>query len=326
MSTLIETETAGQTADSRALSSSAHRVQADFAACRVKFRWLGTTKTLSSSQKNQAAQSFGAQGKAISAAKRLIDTKNDRYRALTALKSQITRYWKDSSLAYPEAGIRLIKQNRIDEFDHTFRGYEEELEAAVRFLDEDFAELKDAARIRLGSLFDARDYPANLADEFSMQWDFPNISAPEYLKQLNPDVYAQQAQLVAERFERTVAMAEQAFIEELDQLVNHLAERLSGDEDGKPKVFRDSSFSNMAAYFARFRELNVRSNEQLDELVNRCEQMMTGVQPQTLRDNESLRRSLSTNLASVQSSLDQLMVERPRRNIIRPARRTRSEQ
>jgi hypothetical protein len=50
---------------------------------------------------------------------------------------------------------------------------------------------------------------------------------------------------------------------------------------------------------------------------------MNGVQPQSLRDNQSLRRSLSTNLSTVQSSLDQLLVDRPRRNIIRPFRQSR---
>lgn len=332
MSTIIEASLSSpsnsrnnsHSADSQTLSDSARRVEADFSACRVKFRWFGTTKTLSSDQRTRAAQSFGAEGKAISAAKRLIDTRHDRYRILTSLKSQITTYWKDSSLAYPEAGIRLLKQDRIDEFNHKLGGFEKELAAGVLSLDEHFSEMKDAAQVRLGSLFDSRDYPVSLADEFAVEWDFPNVAAPDYLKRLNPEVYAQQAQLVSQRFEETVAMAEQAFIEELDQLVNHLAERLSGDEDGKPKIFRDSSMSNMTSFFGRFRELNVRSNEQLDELVDRCEQLVSGVQPQSLRNSDSLRRSLTTNLASVQSSLDQMMVERPRRNIIRSSRRPKA--
>ena len=141
MITTVEPAVETQT-DDLSLSNSVNIVRADFAACRVKFRWFGTTKTLSSSQKSQAAESFGAEGKAISAAKRLIDTKNERYRALTSVKSQINRYWKDSSLAYPEAGIRLIKQDCIDEFNHVLRGYETELNEGVRLLDEHFSDLK----------------------------------------------------------------------------------------------------------------------------------------------------------------------------------------
>ncbi len=302
--------------------TAADRIRHNFAACRIKFKWLGTTKSLSAEQKSQAAESFGAEGDSISAGKKLIDTKHDSYKALTSIKSQINSYWKDNSLPYPEPGIRLIKQERIDEFNATLEDYREQLEAGVRMLDDHFGELKDAARIRLGSLFDATDYPSSLADEFEVGWDFPSVEPPEYLQRLNPDLYREQAQRVSQRFERAVELAEQAFMEELDNLVNHLAERLSGDDDGKPKIFRDSAITNLGEFFARFRDLNVGSNEQLDELVGRCEQLMNGVQPQGVRDNDSLRRSLSTNLATVQSSLDQLLVDRPRRNIIRPSRQS----
>jgi hypothetical protein len=301
MSMLLEPVTES---DSRSgsLTESASRVRADFAARRVKFRWFGTTKTLSSAQKSQAAESFGAQSQAISAAKRLIDTRNELYRNLTAIKSKITRYWKEASLAFPEPGIRLIPQNRIEEFDQAMQSFEAELSNAVVLFDQSFAELKEAARIRLGDLFDASDYPVSLADEFSVQWDFPNVTAPDYLRRLNPEVYRQQA-----------------------RLVSHLAERLAGTEDGKPKVFRDSTLTNLSDFFHRFRELNVNSNEQLDELVKSCEQLVSGVAPQSLRDNDSLRQSLSSNLESVRGSLDDLMVELPRRKILRRSNQTRSE-
>ena len=82
MSTIIEAESESQNAASQSLTGSAQRVRADFAACRVKFRWFGTTKTLSSAQRSQAAESFGAEGKSISAAKRLIDVRHDRYRSV----------------------------------------------------------------------------------------------------------------------------------------------------------------------------------------------------------------------------------------------------
>jgi hypothetical protein len=311
--------------DSTQVSSAASRIRNSFAACRVKFNWLGTSKTLSSEQKSQAAESFGAEGDSISAGKKLIDTKHEAYKALTSIKSQINSFWKSNSLPYPESGIRLIKQSRIYEFNSTLGEFRNQLVEGVRLLSEHYLEMKATARIRLGSLYCDSDYPSSLADEFEVSWDFPSVEPPDYLQRLNPELYREQAQRVTQRFERAVELAEQAFMEELDRLVNHLAERLSSNESGTPKIFRDSAVTNMSEFFARFRELNVRSNDQLDELVGRCEALMQGVQPQGLRDNESLRRSLSTNLSTVQSSLDQLLVDRPRRNIIRSNRSPGSE-
>ena len=297
------------------------RLRENFIACRLSFNFLGISKTLTADQKRLAASSFDADGESISAGKKLIDTKHDSWKSLTAIRSQATKFWKENSLPYPEMGIRLIKQDHIERFDSAFADFREQLEAGVRMLDAQFAEIKEAAQVRLGSLFDPADYPSSLVDEFGMEWNFPEINPPSYLQRLNPEVYAEQARRVSQRFDEAIEMAESAFIEELDKLVNHLAERLAGNDDGKPKIFRDSAVTNMGEFFTRFRDLNIRSNDQLDDLVERCESLMNGVQPQSLRDNEGLRRSLSTKLSSVQSSLDQLLVDRPRRNILRPNRR-----
>ena len=322
MATILEPESESSLNVGGRSQTASARLRENFSACRLKFKWLGTSKSLSADQKSQAAEAFDADSASISAGKRLIDVKHDAWKALTSIKSQATKYWKDNSLPYPETGLRLIRQNRIEDFNSTFEHFREQLEAGVRMFDEQFAEIKEAARVRLGSLFDASDYPSSIEDEFQIQWDFPSVDPPDYLRRLNPEVYAEQSRRVSQRFDEAVELAESAFVEELDRLVNHLASRLAGDDDGKPKIFRDSAVTNMSEFFARFRELNIRSNDQLDGLVQRCESLMQGVQPQSLRDNDTLRRSLSTNLSAVQSSLDQLVVDRPRRNIIRPNRPT----
>ena len=196
----------------------------------------------------------------------------------------------------------------------------EELAEAVWRLDEHYAELKSAARDRLGSLFNSADYPESLQGMFQVTWDFPSVEPPDYLRQLNPDVYRQECERVASRFDEAVQLAESAFVEELQSLVSHLTERLAGQADGKPKVFRDSPIENLTQFFERFRELNVRSNEQLDDLVGQCQQVVQGVEPQSLRDNNVLRQSVASELNQVQSVLDDLLVDRPRRNILRRPR------
>ena len=46
---------------------------------------------------------------------------------------------------------------------------------------------------------------------------------------------------------------------------------------------------------------------------------MRGVAAQDLRDSEALRQRVAGQLAGVQSSLDAMLVERPRRRILRQA-------
>jgi len=323
MSTVVNSEPAQSSVrNPEQLAQATRQVRTTMAACRVQFQWLGTRKSLTPEQKTLAASSFDAQGDSISAGKKLIDTTHPAWRELSKIKSKITAHWKALTLPYPEPGLRLIRHNAIDSFHEQMIRYRQRLEQAVRVLGEHYGEIRSAARQKLGSLFDSTDYPGTLLDEFHVTWDFPAVEPPDYLRQLNPELYQEQAQLVSQRFERAVELAEQAFMEELDRLVNHLADRLAGSDDGKAKIFRDSAVENLNEFFSRFRQLNVSSNQQLDELVVRCEQVVRGVQPQTLRDNDSLRRNLATQLSSVQSNLDQLMVDRPRRNILRSSRTT----
>ena len=82
-------------------------------------------------------------------------------------------------------------------------------------------------------------------------------------------------------------------------------------------MFRDSAVTNLREFFERFGQLNVRSNEQLDTLVAQAQRIVRGIQPQELRDSANLRQHVATQLAGVQSVLDGLLVDRPRRNILR---------
>jgi hypothetical protein len=301
----------------RSSTTPAQQLRATTAAVRVSFTWFGVRKTLTNEQKNQAAEPFGAEGEFLSARKKIIDTKHPAYKDVTAARGKVLAYWKSLTLPFPDPGIRLIRQQQIDVFNEEMTRLRTDLQEAVSKLDGHYTELKSAARRRLGELYDPNDYPPSLRHLFNVEWDFPNVEPPDYLLQLNPAIYEQERNRVATRFEEAVQLAEQAFISELGKLVSHLTERLSADETGERKVFRDSVVTNLVEWFDRFRQLNVRSNEQLDALVQQAQRIVAGHEPQDLRDNEALRQHVASQLSGVQAALDGMLVDRPRRRIIR---------
>jgi hypothetical protein len=290
------------------------------AAMRLSFTWFGTRKTLSTEQKAQAAETFGAAGPFLSAGKKLLDARHAKFKAVSAVKSQASAYFQGVSLPFPEPGIRLVRQGDLEELQRRMSDFRHELDEAVEALEGDYQGLKDAAREKLGRLYCDADYPRSLVGLFAMSWDFPSVEPPEYLRRLAPDLYRQECQRVAARFDEAARLAETMFTEELAQLVGHLAERLSGDADGKPKVFRDSAVENLSEFFERFKRLSLSSSEELEALVQRAHEVIRDVRPQQLRDGSSLRRQVQSQLAGVQASLDELMVDRPRRNILRRAK------
>ena len=295
----------------------AERLRLTAAAVRVSFTWLGVRKTLTPQQKSQAAESFGAEGDFLSARKKLLDTRHAAYKAVTAVRTQVSQFWKGSTLPYPDAGVRLIRQDRIEPFNRQMTEFKAALDEAVAKLEEHYADLKAAAQSRLGSLFNPADYPPSLRGLFDLAWEFPNVQPPDYLLQLSPELYEQEKARVTARFEEAVRLAEQAFVAEFARLVSHLTERLSSSPEGERKIFRDSAVANLTEFFGRFRQLNVGSSEQLDGLVRQAQEIIQGVQPQDLRDDAGLRQHIATSLAGVQASLDGMLVDRPRRRIVR---------
>src|SRR4051812_19882362 len=88
----------------------AQNLRAGMAAVRVSFTWLGTRKSLSAGQRDEAAQPFDAEGGPLSAGKKILDTKHSAFKAVTAIKTKIASTWKNMPLPYPEPGVRLIRR------------------------------------------------------------------------------------------------------------------------------------------------------------------------------------------------------------------------
>ena len=54
--------------------------------------------------------------------------------------------------------------------------------------------------------------------------------------------------------------------------------------------------------------------------MTQAQQIVRGIAPQQLRDNSAVRQQIASQLSGVQSVLDGLLVDRPRRNIVRRPR------
>jgi hypothetical protein len=91
--------------------SAANRLRTTMAAVKLAFTWLGVRKTLAPEQRTTAARAFHADRELLSASKLILDVKNPAYRAVAAVRSEASGYWRAVTLPFPEAGIRLLPQN-----------------------------------------------------------------------------------------------------------------------------------------------------------------------------------------------------------------------
>jgi hypothetical protein len=298
-------------------TSPAQRLRRVAAAVRVHFTWWGTHRTLTAQQKEEVGVTYSADVRLLTAGKKLVDTKHEAIRKLTSLRSRVSSYWRGLTLPYTEPGVRLIRQSDIEAFVHKMGEHRDELIQAETELSAVFEQVKADARRRLGRLYNPSDYPPEIRGMFAVDWDFPSVEPPAYLLRIAPEVYEQERQRVAARFDEAVRLAEQAFIEEFRKLLSHLTERLADNEDGERRVFRDSAVTNLRQFFERFRHLNVSSNTELDAVVEEAQRLVQGVTPQRLRDDAELRQHVSVEMTRVRSQVEGLITEVPRRRLVR---------
>lgn len=296
------------------MSDFAQQLREQTAAVRLQRTKFGTSKAYNKEQKERAANVFGAAVEATRGGKRLLNTKHEKYREVTKVLSHATETWVYFTTPYTETGVRLIRRDRVDEFNLAMQRIVGELDQAVAGLNEVYREIVDQARADLGDLYNSADYPETLEGKYSISWDFPNVEPPAYLKDQYPAIYRAEQERIRARFEEAVALAEQSFADEFQQLVGSITTSLLvPDKNGVQRSLQEKSVDNLRAFFDRFKMLNINSNEALDSLIEQAKDAVAGKTAATLNSNILDRYVVGESLRKVQEQVESMFVARPRR-------------
>jgi hypothetical protein len=157
----------------------------------------------------------------------------------------------------------------------------------------------------------------DVRDLFAVAWNIENISPPDYLLAFKPEWYEREMQRIRGLFNNAVELAEQEFLGQFSKLVEHLTDMLTDNSDGTPKAFKDASVDKLRTFIDRFRDLSVKSNDDLEKLVDDCDRLTKGVSAEQFKQIPELRQHVAGKLAEVKAAMAQQMVIAPRRKITR---------
>lgn len=298
------------------LGSFVDELEQTTAAMKFKTSWFGNQRKVTDAQKITAASTFNADAQYVSMSKKLLDNKDPAWKKLVKIRGSMEELWKRHTIPYPEPGIRLMKRDKIGNFDQQFFEYQQKLYSAEQEFDIRLPEIIEQQRQRLGRLFNREDYPDTIVGACKIECYPVSITAPDYLKSINPALYQQAVARIKASFEESLLMTEQAFAADLSQMIDHAVERLSGSEDGTPKIFRDSIINNLKDFFERFNDLNTGSSKELEKIVADAKRIVESTNPEDLRKSKNIREIICTKLAPVNAALDGFMVNRSSRNLI----------
>lgn len=223
----------------------AETLRKELLGCALHCNQMSLSKTLSKEQKETIGKAFGSDPKRLAAAKRLFSAKSEPIKAIHNILRDAKNFWKSLSVPYVSddkahqvsRGLRLMRVDQVEIFEGQMRNYQSELSQAVDILQVHLQRLIDESKEELGEeLFDIRDYPEDAREKYDLRWSWVAVEPPEQLKQVHPALYRELVARSTEKLGESIDLAKSLFIEELNNHIQHVVERLEGTREIKVRI------------------------------------------------------------------------------------------
>jgi hypothetical protein len=236
--------------------------------------------------------------------KEAIDTKAPSYQAVKQAMSEMRQAHYDLTLPWGRDGAQILTAVLFDNYCEKMRACQAKIRKAVAAFAEDFQALKSAAKRDLNGLYNESDYPTNIKAKFSCEFFITPIpDAEDFRVSLSEDAVDEVKRQIIESNQTMIAEAMKAPYERLYAAINRMVERLA-DPKG---IFRDTLVSNVSELCQILPGLNLTNDPKLDDLRKRAERMIEGIDPQELRDDRKVRRSVANQARQIQDVMASFM-------------------
>lgn len=236
--------------------------------------------------------------------------------SMLRLKAIPTPQLRRGTYAIPIAAVTVVNEG-LKEKETEF------LSLIDQFCDPDsedagsYVQVCKAADKALGRLYDAAQYPsiAEVRDAFGFVWAYVDFSVPGRLRKIDMEIFKNEEEKAAEQWKSALDEARMFLRATMKELVDHMSDRLTIGEDGKPKIFRDSLVNNLTDFLNNFDIRNITDDSELSSVVGDMRELLAGVNPDKLRKNEELRNQTKVSVDQIKKQLDVMVADRPKRRL-----------
>lgn len=289
---------------------------------------LGTSRKVSSDM----AEIEGTDPSMLRLSKQILDS--PQLARIVSLRGELARRVEKHALPCSmfKSGVKLIGVGSIDAVQAIVNeyAYEPTTDPEMIVLDDngnelpkgkipavvdefvaEYPKLVDAARERLGELFDPGDYPpvARVREAFGVDYRYFTFDTPQTLKTISKSLYNRERKKAERSWGEAEIEIRNALRAGFLQLVAHLKDRLTPDADGKKKRLHESAIENFREFMAAFEGRNVTDDAELGGLVAKAKALVDGVGIESLRESEDLREQIVGSLSEIAESAGSMTVK-----------------
>ena len=241
----------------------------------------------------------------------------EEYKAVGKLDAALRTYLMQKCLPsnkFFRRGFYMLPLPLISEVDEEVLKFKAARVGLIDVFLSVYPERVEQDKARLRGQFDQTDYP--IAEEvrraFYLKTRYLTLSSPDMLKGASAAIFARQEEEDAPFWQEAREEIGTTLRPAMAGFVGHLVEKLSGANGEKPKIFRDSAVTKLTAFLEAFEKRNITDDGEMLLLVQRARAIMVGVDPQTLRENGTVRETVTKGFEVIKESLDGMMTTRTR--------------
>lgn len=211
------------------------------------------------------------------------------------------------TMPWNDRGARLLPTVSLLDYKQVMNRYQLEFDRLVAAFLDKYATLVAAAAFQLGTLFDRKEYPdvAQVARRFRMDIAFvPLPTSGDFRLDVESEVQRELMEQYDRRLAEQLASATKDSWDRLYEALSRLSDRLTVDEDGKKKIFHDTIVTGAVELCELLTAMNVTQDPQLESARRQLQEVLLGVTPKELRDEDGTRVLTKQKVDQILSAFD----------------------
>ena len=211
------------------------------------------------------------------------------------------------TLPWNDRGARLLPTISLLDYKQVMNRYQQEFDRLVDAFLIKYSTLVAAAAFQLGTLFDRNEYPdaAQVARRFRMDIAFvPLPTSGDFRLDVESEVQRELMEQYDRRLAEQLASATKDSWDRLYEALARLSDRLTVSEDGKKKIFHDTIVTGAVDLCELLTAMNVTQDPQLESARRKLQEVLLGVTPKELREEDGTRVLTKQKVDEILSAFD----------------------
>lgn len=264
-------------------------------------------RKMDKSTQAEVVLSKGANSKRAASVYKNLFSECKELEAITKFQARARSEHYRLTLPWNDRGARLLPTVSLLDYKQVMNRYQQEFDRLVDAFLIKYSTLVAAAAFQLGTLFDRNEYPdaAQVARRFRMDIAFvPLPTSGDFRLDVESEVQRELMEQYDRRLAEQLASATKDSWDRLYEALARLSDRLTVSEDGKKKIFHDTIVTGAVELCELLTAMNVTQDPQLESARRKLQEVLLGVTPKELREEDGTRVLTKQKVDEILSAFD----------------------